>query len=321
MSLPSHQLIPVEDRRQKLESDDLSEALWTGTDEWADTECAVCKSTDSAHDHLAMICDGCDAVYHTFCVGLEAVPDDPLWFCPKCTVSMEERAETTESVDSGDTTNSLEIPEDENENDDEEWTPNSDNVQNHRNRGRKQSRKRRRSRCTETSPTTSRRKKRKIVNAEDIIDCDSWYRPGVNLECDDCDELFDHHTEYRKHMETEHDVVKPYRCYQCSKSYGERKSLVHHIKREHNQQVNYECNECGHGFYLKTHWTEHMLIHSGERPHQCERCGDHFRYKNEMKRHIKEVHDQVRPYKCTNCKETFKRKERLMEHASGCKAV
>ena len=31
-----------------------------------------------------VLCDGCDAGYHTYCVGLNRVPRAPLWFCPAC---------------------------------------------------------------------------------------------------------------------------------------------------------------------------------------------------------------------------------------------
>ncbi len=47
------------------------------------------------YDHLAMICDFCENVYHAFCVGLDAVPDGD-WFCKHC--------EDTVSAQSGDST-------------------------------------------------------------------------------------------------------------------------------------------------------------------------------------------------------------------------
>merc|ERR1719295_1001895 len=135
VSLPSHQLIRVEHRSQKLDRNDLSEALLsTVDDEWADKECVVCKSNDSEHDDLAMICDGCNGIYHTFCIGLDAVPDDEEWFCPQCNQSMVDQAESMKfdqiaedqkasHCEEAECTMNGAAIETEDINDDEDWTP------------------------------------------------------------------------------------------------------------------------------------------------------------------------------------------------------
>lgn len=46
-----------------------------------DTPCPVCDSAD--HKEVLLICDGCETCYHTFCIGLDRVPDGP-WFCMEC---------------------------------------------------------------------------------------------------------------------------------------------------------------------------------------------------------------------------------------------
>lgn len=45
--------------------------------------CLVCGSGDNPH--LLLLCDtpGCDAPYHTYCIGLDRVPEGD-WFCPTC---------------------------------------------------------------------------------------------------------------------------------------------------------------------------------------------------------------------------------------------
>eukprot|EP01084_Bolivina_argentea_P147459 257987_1 len=80
--LDTHQLIHVEHREQRIQNDDL---YIINDTYWDCVPCQECKSTDPSNDHLAIICDSCENVYHTFCIGLgDTVPEEDNWFCPKC---------------------------------------------------------------------------------------------------------------------------------------------------------------------------------------------------------------------------------------------
>ncbi|TLD30581.1 hypothetical protein PspLS_02158 [Pyricularia sp. CBS 133598] len=43
--------------------------------------CPVCNS--SGDEEVLLLCDGCDASYHTYCIGLDEIPDGS-WFCMEC---------------------------------------------------------------------------------------------------------------------------------------------------------------------------------------------------------------------------------------------
>ncbi len=43
--------------------------------------CPICSRSD--HEDLLLLCDSCDAPYHTYCVGLDSVPRGH-WFCMEC---------------------------------------------------------------------------------------------------------------------------------------------------------------------------------------------------------------------------------------------
>ncbi|PLB37018.1 putative PHD and RING finger domain protein [Aspergillus candidus] len=43
--------------------------------------CPVCGDADN--EELLLLCDRCDAPYHTYCVGLDEVPSGP-WYCARC---------------------------------------------------------------------------------------------------------------------------------------------------------------------------------------------------------------------------------------------
>lgn len=73
------------DREQKVERDPLLEAaIDAAHDPYHDAVCEICKNNDPGYDPYAMICDRCDRVYHSFCLKLDAVPRDDVWFCDEC---------------------------------------------------------------------------------------------------------------------------------------------------------------------------------------------------------------------------------------------
>lgn len=53
-----------------------------GTAIMDDAACSICGSADYAF--VALICDGCENVYHTHCIGLDGVPDCEFWYCDAC---------------------------------------------------------------------------------------------------------------------------------------------------------------------------------------------------------------------------------------------
>jgi hypothetical protein len=46
--------------------------------------CSVCRTQDD--DHQLLICDGCEAAVHTYCIGLDEIPESD-WFCDVCQVA------------------------------------------------------------------------------------------------------------------------------------------------------------------------------------------------------------------------------------------
>eukprot|EP01083_Nonionella_stella_P235680 828422_1 len=69
-SLQSHNLIQVENREQKLDRNDLSYDIISNDLYWDSQSCEICQSSDPSTDEFAIICDGCDKIFHTFCIGL-----------------------------------------------------------------------------------------------------------------------------------------------------------------------------------------------------------------------------------------------------------
>lgn len=72
----------VEDKKQVAEFDPLAWLDENPEEEEEARPCPVCNTADN--EDVLLLCDHCDASYHTYCIGLEDVPDGA-WFCMECT--------------------------------------------------------------------------------------------------------------------------------------------------------------------------------------------------------------------------------------------
>lgn len=78
----------VEDKKQVSEFDAHRWAAENpdGDDDYSEEEeesvpCPVCNLAD--REDVLLLCDGCDAAYHTYCIGLDCVPPSA-WYCMEC---------------------------------------------------------------------------------------------------------------------------------------------------------------------------------------------------------------------------------------------
>lgn len=51
-------------------------------DEEESNPCPICNSAE--REDILLLCDSCDAAYHTHCIGLDAIPEGD-WYCMECT--------------------------------------------------------------------------------------------------------------------------------------------------------------------------------------------------------------------------------------------
>ena len=55
-------------------------------------------------------------------------------------------------------------------------------------------------------------------------------------------------------------------------------------------------------------------MHTGERAYNCKQCDKAFRWKSDVGKHVKIVHDQVKAYSCDVCWKTFACSSHLTTH-------
>ncbi|RYO79012.1 hypothetical protein DL766_004561 [Monosporascus sp. MC13-8B] len=80
----------VQDKKQVTEFDPQAWLDENPEEEEEARPCPICSRSD--HEEVLLLCDSCDATYHTYCVGLDSVPRGH-WFCMECSETAAELLE------------------------------------------------------------------------------------------------------------------------------------------------------------------------------------------------------------------------------------
>ena len=92
------------------------------------------------------------------------------------------------------------------------------------------------------------------------------------------------------HLEETHAAIKKYECdLGCGKRFRHQRGLKHHIDSFHKKLRDYLCTweGCYKSFAKKCQLNVHMLLHTGEKPLQCQLCEYSCRQRNSMTWHMK----------------------------------
>lgn len=75
----------------------------------------------------------------------------------------------------------------------------------------------------------------------------------------------------------------------------------------------YECDICGNKFNSSGAMKKHRRKHTGERPYECKECYAKFAAKETLNRHMK-THSGVKPHVCEHCNKAFIQASQLRAH-------
>lgn len=92
-----------------------------------------------------------------------------------------------------------------------------------------------------------------------------------------------------------------------------QKKCMVKLPRKRTVPQRFLCPTCGNDFCTKQILKHHMLIHTGQKPHQCNHCQKTFRGKSALNEHIR-MHTGDRPYSCDTCSKSFRSHSNLRNH-------
>jgi uncharacterized Zn-finger protein len=130
------------------------------------------------------------------------------------------------------------------------------------------------------------------------------------FRCDDCGREFRQKIALQNHVLI-HKNEKPHECPFCFKRFRQKYTMQHHMKNRHTNVKDFICTLCGKEFSDKATLQKHLLVHSTNKPHQCQTCFMSFRHKSSLSRHNK-IHLKVT--QCMHCNRSFRYESFLKKH-------
>jgi KRAB domain-containing zinc finger protein len=139
-----------------------------------------------------------------------------------------------------------------------------------------------------------------------------------------CDATFNDETEKKAHDNAciPADLRDPKKCYVCPKILANRQTFEKHFEIVHNDD--YKCSTCGHVCTSKYMLGRHRSTHGPGVECECPECAKVFMRKDNLNKHLREVHKKVRkpktvkkenlPCECQVCEIGFHSRTELAEH-------
>ena len=151
-----------------------------------------------------------------------------------------------------------------------------------------------------------------LMNYQDYGNAYSYTEPVTSHEsgcrmksydCPECGQPFNCNSNLQEHMNSVHNNIKPHVCPEpgCKFRSAYRRNLNAHLKNHDGLEERFSCEwpECNFTTIHKRSLQHHILIHTNEKPYECQHsgCGMKFRTEGALKQHT-ECHSEYNNYIC-----------------------
>ncbi|XP_061713726.1 zinc finger protein 347-like [Cydia pomonella] len=133
------------------------------------------------------------------------------------------------------------------------------------------------------------------------------------LKCKACPKLFISRGGRRRHFNVHH-LGRKAKCDICN---GHYVNLNTHIMQVHKKaELRFVCVMCGRRFVSRHVLDQHMYTHTKARDilFECDLCHKKYVLKENLRDHIKRVHEHVKNYQCEHCPKSFFARNGIIYH-------
>ena len=148
--------------------------------------------------------------------------------------------------------------------------------------------------------------KNSCKNSKDCEIMKAKRKEKSKLICTKCGKVYSSTTDLKRHMNSFHLKLKPFKCTKCPAAFTWEGSLQYHIKTLHeNNYEEHPCSQCDKVFKLNDSLKHHVLsVHEKQFDFKCEFCGKDWTTQEKLSTHISRIHKQ-KGLHCEICDKKF----------------